>query len=66
MNLLKGHKLEDLILIGESNRSLWRKRVTAPVYYFFHGDFYGVEFFPTRHYIHVIEEDPEESLFGPS
>ena len=40
--------------------------MTALVYYFYHDDFPGVEFFAARRYIHVMEEVPEESLFGPT
>ena len=59
----KGHFLEGLILVGESNRSLRMKGVEVPVYYFFHGDFPDVEFFSLQHYIHVMEEITEECLF---
>ena len=65
-NIPKGHKLEDLILVGESNMSLRRKGVTAPVYYFYRCDFPLVEFFAVRRYIHVMEEVPEEILFVPT
>ena len=35
----------------------------VPVYYLFHGDFPGVEFFTSRGYIHVVEGVPEDFLF---
>ena len=63
-NIPKGHKLEDFILVRESNKSLRRKGVTAPVYSFFHGDFPVVEFFFTCCYMHITDEGPDESLFG--
>ena len=46
--------------------SLRRKGVAAPVCSCFHGDFPDVEFFSSRCYIHVAEEDPEESMFDPT
>ena len=55
----KRNKLEGLILVWESNRSLWRKGVEVPVYYFFHGDFSGVEFFTSINCVHVVEEGPD-------
>ena len=43
-----------------------RKGVAAaPVYYLFHGDFPDVELFASHNYVHVTEEGPEESFFGP-
>ena len=59
MNRPKGHKLEGLILVGERNMSLWRKEVELQVYYFFHGDYVSVDFFASRRYVHVVEEDHE-------
>ena len=58
MNHSKGHKLEGLILVGESNWGLRRKGVEVPVYSFFHGDFPDVELFASQCYIHVVEEGP--------
>ena len=55
MNLPKEHKLESLVLVEESNMSLRRKGVEVPVYYFFHRDLPGVEFFASQHYIHVVD-----------
>ena len=66
MNHSKGHKLEGLISVGDNNRSLRRKGVEAPMYSFFHGYFPDIEFFALRHYIHVVEEGPEECLFDPA
>ena len=63
MNCPKGHKIESLILVGDSNRILRRKGVEVQVYYFFHGDFVDVEFLASRCYIKVAEEGPEECLF---
>ena len=45
MNIPKVNKLEGFILVGEGNKSLQRKGVEVPVYYFFCGDFIGVDFF---------------------
>ena len=58
-NRTKGHKLEGLVLVGESNRSLRRKGVEETVYSFFGGDFVSVDFFASRRYVHVVEEDHE-------
>ena len=66
MNRPKGQKLEGLILVGESNRRLWRKGVEALVYYLFHGYSLDVELFVSRSYIHVVEYVPEECIFYPS
>ena len=54
-NLLKGHKFEGLILVGERNMILRRKGVTLPVYYLFYGDLPDVEFFASQRYINVAE-----------
>ena len=62
-NLPKGHKLEGLVLVWESNRILQRRGVESPVYYFFYGDFPDVDLFSTHIYIHVVEEKAEECLF---
>ena len=62
MNHPKGHKLENLVLVQESNISLRRKGVAAPVYYFFHGELPYVEFFSSRSYVGVTEEGPEENI----
>ena len=57
--------LEGLILVGETNRSWWRRGGgLKPVYSLFHDDFIGVKFFYMQRYIYVQEEGPEESLFG--
>ena len=53
-NLPKVHKLEGLILVGESNRILCRKGVELSVHYFFHGYSVDVEFFVSLRYIHVV------------
>ena len=45
MNRPKWHKLEGLVFVGESNRSLQRKGVEVLVYDFFHGDLVDVELF---------------------
>ena len=63
INLPKGHKLEGLILVGESNRTLQGKGVEVPVYYLFHGDLPDVELFALQSYINVVEEGPEECIF---
>ena len=62
-NRQKGHKLEVLILVGETNRSLRRQGVEVPVYYFFCGYFVDAEFLALRCYIHVVGEGPEECIF---
>ena len=62
-NLSKGHKLEGLILVAKSNRSLWRMGMEAPVYCLFRGYFLDVEFFALCGYIHVVEKVPEDCLF---
>ena len=53
-NQPKGHNLEGFILIGESNRTLRKRGVKLPVYYLFHGDFPGVDFFASRNYIRFV------------
>ena len=53
-NIPQGNKLEGLILVGESNISLWKKGAEVPVYYFFHRDSVDVEFFASRDYIRVV------------
>ena len=65
MNRPKGQNIEDFILVGEINRSLQRKGVVAPVYYLFCDNFPDVEFFASRHCVHVKEEGPDKSLVGP-
>ena len=57
-NLLEGHKIECLVLVGESNIKLRRKGVEAPVYYFFHGDFPDIELFASHSYILVVGGGP--------
>ena len=64
MNFPKGHKLEGLILIGKSNSSLRRKGVEVRVYSFFCGVFPGIELFASQSYVCVVDEIPEEFIFG--
>ena len=64
MNRPKGKNIEGLILVGEENRRLWRKGGETSVYHLSHGNLPDVDFFAAQHYIHVMEEGPEEIIFG--
>ena len=61
----KGHKLGGLVLVGGSNRNLWRKVVAAPVYSFLHVKFHYVDFSFFQNYVYVKEQGPEENLLDP-
>ena len=61
----KGHNLEGLLLVRESNGSLQRKGVEVLVYYFLHGDLPGFGFFLLQHYMHVLEEVPGGGIVDP-
>ena len=55
MNLPKGCKLEDFILVGEGNRRFWRGGgLATPVYSFFRDDFSDAGFFFAQFYVHVM------------
>ena len=67
MNSPKGQNVEGLVFFlgrGGGNRSLHRRGVEVPVYSLFLGKFIGAEFFTSRNYICVVEEVPEEFIFG--
>ena len=49
MNIPKGHNIESLILVGESDRRLQRKGAETPMYYLFHVDLSDVELFTFQH-----------------
>ena len=66
MNLSKGHKIENLILVGGTNMRLRKKGMSSPVDYFFHGEFPDIQLFASLCYVYVMEWVPKESLFDPT
>ena len=62
-NRPKAHKLEDLILIAESEISIRRGGGLAKVYNFSHLDFPDVIFYAAKWYVHMTLEGPAEDFF---
>ena len=62
-NRPKYHKLEDLILIAESEISIRRGGVLAKVYKFSHLNFLDVIFYAAKWYVHMKLEGSAEDFF---
>ena len=56
LNRPKSHKLENLVLIVEAKKMIWRNSGVRNVYTFSHAYFEGVEFFAARRYVHLTKE----------
>ena len=61
-NRSKAHKLEDLILIAESEISIRRGGGLAKVYNFSHLNFPDVIFYAAKRYVHITLEGPAEDF----
>ena len=62
-NRPKDHKLEDLILIAESEISIQRSGGLAKVYIFSHLNFPDAIFSAEKRYVHMTLEGPAEEFF---
>ena len=62
-NYLKSHKLENLVLIAEAEKTIWINSGVSNVYTFSHAYFEGVKFYAARRYVHLKNEGREEDFF---
>ena len=62
-NRLKSHKIENLVLIADAEKTIQRNSGVSNVYTFSHADFEGVEFYAARRYVHLKKEGREEDFF---
>ena len=62
-NFLKMHKIENLVLTAEAEKTIRRNSGVSNVYTFSHADFEGVEYCATRRYVSLSKKVIEEDLF---
>ena len=62
-NHLKCHNFNNLVLIVEAKKTIWRNSGVSIVYTFWHEDFDGVELCAARQYMHLTRNGIEEELF---
>ena len=62
-NCLKMHKIENLVLTAEAEKTIRRNSGVSNVYTFSHDDFEGVDFCAAQRYVSFPKEVREEDFF---